>query len=79
MKHLLRKAAYKEWTQLKINVFQAEKLKNVPSKPFPNGHKLQDLEFTLLDFSLALVQYFLTMPPFLLFGMTISYVLEAYD
>ena len=36
--------------------------------------ELQDLEFSLLGFSLALVQYFLTTPLFLPFGMAM-YVL----
>lgn len=39
MEHLTRKAACKEWTQLKINVFQAGNLKDGPSKPFSIAHK----------------------------------------
>jgi hypothetical protein len=45
--------------------------------------QLQDLGFTLLDFHLPLVQYFLIMPPFFLFGMVMCIlhpcVLEVYS
>lgn len=33
--------------------------------------ELQDLKFSLLGFNLALAQYFLTVPRFLSFGMTV--------
>lgn len=39
--------------------------------------ELQYLEFVLLEFSLALVQYFPTMSPFFPFGMAM-YILEHY-
>lgn len=51
----------------------------VPCKSFDIGHGplildmvLQDLVFALLDFSLTLVQYFLTMLPFLPFRIVHS-------
>lgn len=46
-------------------------------------HQTWDSKFARMVFSLALVQYFLTMPPFLYFGMVIYipcyYVLELWD
>ena len=45
--------------------------------------EVQSLEFAQLVFSLALAQYFLTMLPYLDFGMVMyilcHYILEVYD
>lgn len=45
--------------------------------------ELQEFEFALLGFSLALIQYFLTLAPFLSFGMVMHilrhYMLEVCD
>lgn len=49
--------------------FQAEKLEGQRHLSPLTKTQLQDLEFGLLGFSLALVQYFLTMSLFLPFGM----------
>lgn len=41
--------------------------------------ELKDLTFSLLGFSLVLVQYFPTMPPFLLFGMEMLFCANVYQ
>ena len=62
-----------------IELKGAADLKNV----LASAMKMQSLEFVQLVFGLALVQYFLTMPPSLCFGMVMyilcHYMLEVCD
>ncbi|KAL6035795.1 hypothetical protein STEG23_005192 [Scotinomys teguina] len=72
MGYLLRRAAHWEWNHHKRKKYIAvNKLNGVGDlkSALTSDMEMQSLEFVQLVFSPALVQCFLTMLPFLLFGM----------
>lgn len=86
MVYLSRKAANREWNSPKErSVLQSTKLTGVGDlkSVLTSDMEMQSLEFVQLIFSLTLVQYFLTMPPSLCFGMVMNilchYMLEVCD
>lgn len=78
MRHLPRAATDRRWNQPKTEkcdvVNKAERNWR-PKSPLTSDVVMENLEFALLAFSLALVQHFLTMLHFLPFG-TVTYILR---
>jgi len=68
---LLGRGAHREWNKPRErSALQSAKLGEFSYlSPLTSNLELQNLEFSLLGFSFALIEYFLTMPPFLPFQM----------